>query len=236
VLVVGQQWGTASFWSGVAISLIVAGVLLWIRLPDHFDWKRKGKALGIFSVSFLSSVSAFVPLILLVGIFISASAGPHLHEYPAIFALLNLFIILMFNAAVLTFKPSSIQYIVLITMLLFFFLLPLQGFTYIPKRIMNAYQFGFIPASLALDDVGCMILRDHKILGESLPTEGKVSQTKTCWISDVTIHSRLGSTYYVQLNRSDNTPLCLTIPSQHVLSWSISKPKEGTAWPPKPCI
>jgi MFS family permease len=236
VLVVGQQWGTVSFWGGAAISLIVAGVLLWIRLPDHLDWKQKGKALGIFSVSFLSSVFAFVPLILLVGIFIGASTDPHLHDYAVVFALLSLFIILWFNAVVLTFKPSSLQYIVVMAMLIFLFLLPLQGFTYIPKRVMNAYQFGFIPASLVLDDVGCMILRGHMSLGEPLPPEDKVSQTKTCWISDVTIHSRLGSIYYVQMNRSDNTPVCLTIPNQHVLSWSIGKPKEGTIWPPKPCI
>jgi len=230
LLVVDEQYHACLIWgsllSGPSIALIAALIFLWKQ-------SQKWPALGNLGLSVFSSAFAFSPVILLVSVFIGASPALHADTIGGpqqiLLLVLTLIYILVFNAALVSSRQSSaIEYILLAAFITILILVMLQNITYIPKRVMNAYQFGYIPASLVITDVGCMIVDNHNI--PTLPNKN------TCQVSNVTIHSRLGSTYYVQVNGTDNTPVCLTIPSEHVLSWAISKPKKGVVWPSKLCF
>jgi hypothetical protein len=93
--------------------------------------------------------------------------------------------------------------------------------TFVPKLVMHIFKFGnFKTSSLVLDHAGCTIARDHGL-----------QEGSDCNFSDVIIHSRLGSTYYVE---KDGTSVCFTVPAKEVLSWSIAdkqSPEDG----PKGC-
>jgi len=230
---VEKEWHTYFILGGLFISSSTALILAFISLRDQ---SQKWRASALLGVSILSSIWSIFPAVQLTFIFIQAA--PNLHTdtlgntLQILIIISSLLIILSFNAVLVGSRgirrPSILEYIVITAGVTIFFLLTLESTTYIPKRVMNLYQFGFIPASLVLTEVGCTIVGNHNI-----PT---LPHMNTCRVSDVTIHSRLGSTYYVQVNSKDNTSVCLTIPREHVLSWAISKPKTGTVWPPKPCL
>ena len=91
----------------------------------------------------------------------------------------------------------------------------LAGVTFIPNAIMRIYKFGhFVAASLVLTEKACVIASNHGL-----------SETRPCHFSDVRIHSRLGSTYYIE-GRKDEEPVCFTIPSSEVLSWTFNGNKQ----------
>jgi hypothetical protein len=233
LFLVEKEWHTYVFWGGFLISSIVALIVAFVFLRNQ---SQKWQALGLLGISVLVSALTISPMILILNIVIGTAPNLRIDTIgttPQVIIFISAVgFILAFNAALVGSRgrrrPSILEYIAFTAVSTFFLLIMLQATTYIPKRVMNLYQFGYIPASLVLTDVGCMILDSHNIPASL--------HKNTCRVSDVTIYSRLGSTYYVQVNGSDNTPVCLTIPSQHVLSWAISKPKKETVWPPKPCI
>jgi hypothetical protein len=108
----------------------------------------------------------------------------------------------------------------------------LGAWTVIPKGIMHIYKFGFLhDASLILDDEGCAIIRGHGV--QKKLEELKPQEDKRCRVSGVTIHSRLGSTYYVEVEGDDSSTRFI-IPAERVLSWAIIEPKKpGTAKAPE---
>jgi hypothetical protein len=233
---VEEQWRTYWVLGGFLISLIIALTVAFVFLRNQ---SQKWRALGFLAISIISSVGTLFPALQLVFIFIAMAPGLRVDTVDTIGNILQIltimaavFIILSFNAGLVgsrgVRRSSILEYIAITALVTVFLLMMLESTTYIPKRVMNIYQFGFIPASLVLTDVGCMIVDNHSI--PALPDRN------TCRVSNVMIYSRLGSTYYVQVNGHDNTPVCLTIPREHVLSWAISKSKKGTVWPPKPCI
>jgi hypothetical protein len=77
----------------------------------------------------------------------------------------------------------------------------MQALTLIPNHVMNIYKFGNIPhASLVLDEMGCTIANNHRLLVRPYPPDFITQTTpnpKTCLLSSVTIRSRLGNTYYL---------------------------------------
>jgi hypothetical protein len=90
---------------------------------------------------------------------------------------------------------------------------------FIPKAVMYIYKFGsFAHTSLVLDEDGCAIVQLHE-----LPSVRTSSQQNRCILADVTILSRIGTMYYVEDNRSKDTSVRFTIPTQHVLSWTVTK-------------
>ena len=78
-------------------------------------------------------------------------------------------------------------------------LVSMQAFTLIPNTVMYIYKFGNIPyASLVLDEMGCTIANNHRLLVRPYPPDFATQTTpnpKTCLLSSVTIRSRLGNTY-----------------------------------------
>ena len=113
--------------------------------------------------------------------------------------------------------------------LLFFIFLIFNLLTLIPNRVMSIYKFGNLPdASLVFDEIGCSIVQQHGMkVTPYTPnsTTAFPSTPKTCSLSKVTIHSRLGSTYYLQASRNDNTSVSFTIPAQNILSWAVNSGK-----------
>jgi len=93
------------------------------------------------------------------------------------------------------------------------------GVDFIPKGVMYVYKFGsFAHTSLVLDEDGCAIVQLHQ-----LPSMRTSSQSSRCILADVSILSRLGTLYYVEDHMNKDTSVRFTIPTQHVLSWTVTK-------------
>ena len=112
-----------------------------------------------------------------------------------------------------------------LSVILFF----MQALTLIPNYVMNTYKFGNIPnTSLVLDEMGCMIAKNHSLIVKSYTpdfTPPTTSNPKTCLLSSVMIRSRLGNTYYLKASHNNSPSVHFTIPGQNVLSWSVNEPK-----------
>jgi hypothetical protein len=96
--------------------------------------------------------------------------------------------------------------------------------TFIANSVMSIYKFGLLNnVSLVLDEIGCNIVQHYQV------EEGSASASqKGCSLSNVVIHSRLGTTYYIEVSRDGKTPVRFTIPTQHVLSWATHQAKKPT--------
>ena len=107
--------------------------------------------------------------------------------------------------------------------------------TFIPDYVMNTYKFGnFTNAFLVLNEIGCAIVK-HRGLEvtpytpdpktDPPPKDPKTDPPpKICSLQNVTIHSRLGNTYYLQVSH-----MRFTIPTQNVLSWTVNEVKKGVS-------
>jgi hypothetical protein len=121
-------------------------------------------------------------------------------------------------------RATASQYHFFIGAFLGWILIVLNLQTAIPNLVMYIYKFGRLTnASLVLNEVGCNIVQQYGL--QEKPTS---PDQKTCTLPNVVIHSRLGTTYYVQVSRNGNTPVCFTIPTESVLSWSVNAPKKPT--------
>lgn len=120
----------------------------------------------------------------------------------------------------------------------------------IPQIIVKKFKFGNIDARLVLDEQGCAIAKSYNLNPEisvfrsssiSNSTIGATTKTtsitndksvgiETCLISNIKIKSKIGKEFYLQasgvpeqngnqISESDITNF--SIPSEHVLSWSI---------------
>src|SRR5262249_16707112 len=96
-------------------------------------------------------------------------------------------------------------------------LLIMRAIPIIPNYVMNVYKFGNIPnASLVLDEMGCTIAENHRLIVRSYTpviTTQTTSNPKACFLSSVMIRSRLGTTYYLEASHNNNPPVSFTIPA-----------------------
>jgi hypothetical protein len=74
-----------------------------------------------------------------------------------------------------------------------------------------------------VDEKGCEILKELELIPNS------VDDQKPCHLENIKILSRLGRSFYLKKTRQNMSPLCFTIPSEHVLSWSIVPDKQKKA-------
>lgn len=91
----------------------------------------------------------------------------------------------------------------------------------IPEVVMGKYKFGnFETRRLLVNKEGCAILENLELI----PRPAK--DQKTCHLKNIKILSRLGHSFYIEITETTHQciPLRFTIPSKHVLSWSISVP------------
>src|SRR6266540_3087776 len=223
---IGWWWNALG---GVGVGLIVSeGVVVWRLLGKLADLDRKqwGETIGFFCTSVFGSSLTFLLLsVLVVRPFIAASYSDMPTTLVIVMLTLAPFLIVFVDATI-ALELSGINYrrllgtIALVMSVLYLSVL-LGIWTVIPNGIMYVYKFGRLrAASLILDDVGCAIVRDREVPEKPV----MLKKDETCQMSCVTIHSRLGSTYYVQVDRPDHPAMCFTIPTQHVLSWAIERP------------
>jgi hypothetical protein len=134
-------------------------------------------------------------------------------------------IIFLMNASFVANSPSDWRWSVSLVCFLGLSVIILWP-TLIPNGVMGVYKFGhFVAASLALDEKGCAIAQDY----------GLPARPPRCHLAEVLIHSRLGSTYYVEVRRDDGTSVCFTLPAKEVLSWSVADKQWTDASWPKGC-
>ena len=94
----------------------------------------------------------------------------------------------------------------------------------IPKIVMKKYKFGnFTAQRLLVDEKGCEILKGFNLIS------GSEIDQKTCSLENIKILSRVGRSFYLKKTRQNIPPLCFTIPSEQVLSWSIEPDKQKKA-------
>jgi hypothetical protein len=188
---------------------------------------------GNFYLAFFWSVLAFSPLpSVLVAFLPYAPDLVKLASAPSL--LLGAAMAMAAFNAILATSPHS-QYwrsivssclIVLSVFMLF------SAWTFIPNYVMNIYKFGnFANATLVLNETGCAIVEHHGVKATPSTPNGKADtnpKPRTCSLSKVSIYSRLGSTYYLEASRDENTSVCFTVSAQNVLSWAIDPPKMPT--------
>jgi hypothetical protein len=123
-----------------------------------------------------------------------------------------------------------VSFLVLVSIILLF--IRLGTFPFISKRVISIYKFGNIQnASLVLTEMGCAITQNHGLKVTPYTLDPKIAttpDTKTCSLSNVIIHSRLGNTYYLEISRSSGAAMHFTIPGQNVLSWAVDESKKAT--------
>jgi hypothetical protein len=228
--------GVVGWWSdpgGVAVGLLIGGGIpvrcLHRKLADHLDRKQRWVAIGSFSFSFFWSATFFLLCVVILTPSMASVLTPFIPaSYSDITAILFLvlltlavFLIACIDAAIVIMFFDSpdrrLLGIVALVVFLVVFLGLLGTLVHIPNTFMSVYKFGHLNnASLVLDEAGCTIAQYH---GLKLPT---IFKERTCRLDCVMIHSRLGSTYYVDAGRYNSTSASFTIPAQNVLSWGIA--------------
>jgi hypothetical protein len=228
LMVIGWQWwGKLSTNVGFPVSLIlilfITGWLLWRRLPDCLKRQDKWTAMYYLLSNTFFSMMLFCPLLGFVNVIVKSDQSYNTY-YPISLILIMCFL-LAYNTALVkaSFLPG-LKFFLFGTSTLIFLNLYIPFAPLVPKVSMSWFQFGNIRhASLILDDVGCNISRSH-----GLSVEKHVPDPKTCMLPDVMILSRLGTPYYIEAHPENATSKRFTIPSQHVLSWSIRDLKGST--------
>ena len=179
-----------------------------------------------------------VPLFFVV---ITIEKNPSMYTHPTSLALGIMVFIWILNMLLVIVPLSPLQRAGLAAAALICVFSLLHGWTFIPSRLMRAFKFGNISnATLVLDETGCAIVRQH---GGDIKTD-TLTTPKTCALPNVTIRSRLGSTYYVEVTRPkgqevtrpegqvevirpEGQTVLFTIPGQDVLSWGCER-DQGT--------
>jgi hypothetical protein len=199
-----------------------------LRIRHEQEWK----AIWVFFKQFVGAVFLFCLAFLVVFIamqwaaFSDTTAAKALIDY-----ILVLFMIVLLDGLIATEWPDNtdrqslraIAFIILVSMCLFMISMLMSIHKAIPNQIMYQYKIGFLHnVSLILDDVGCAIVKSYGLQEKLKDIEGG-----TCRLSGVTIHSRLGTTYYVEVDGVP-PPMRFTIPTQRVLSWAVTQPKKSS--------
>jgi hypothetical protein len=212
--------------------------LLWSAHACECDNKQKWAMVGAFyGVGLIPSSMAFVSLIILAQSL--TSIDPYLREREVLRMFVNgsvLFGFLIANTGIATAKPFSfswarISYYIPLFIYIFLTFTFISGWDFIPKSFMYIYKFGNIrDTSLVLNESGCTIAKAHRLID---------SFDEICVLPHMIIHSRLGSTYYVEVDDKSSTPqtthpvnarnsMRFILPAANVLSWSVAVPKNPT--------
>jgi hypothetical protein len=184
---------------------------------------------GGFYFIFLMSIAPLVVPFLIMGVYLGKNPESTTKDLTVV---LSVGLLIWITNSLLVESFSISRYLALFATNLFFFFLLLGIGTLIPNRMISIYKFGNLPnASLVLDETGCSIVQHHGVKVTPYTPNSTTATTpspKTCSLSKVTIHSRLGSTYYLEAPHNENTSVHFTIPAQRVLSWAVDESKAVT--------
>jgi len=197
------------------------------------------KTVGGFYLGLIFSIFFFIPLFIIIYSIIRRDSDIN-HSLASVLTsiIFGSLCILSSNVILIKFLSKykndykAIAQCIIVGVASFFIMLVmLRALPCIPERVMNIYKFGnFSNAFLVFDEVGCSIAQHHGIKPTPLPpnpTMGNSSSPPkiTCSLPKVTIHSRLGSTFYLEAFLDEKTSVRFTIPGQNVLSWAVNESK-----------
>jgi hypothetical protein len=226
---IGEGWWSVlgGWFFGFLVSVIIVACRLPKKLPGCPDRKQKRNAIIVFCSKIFFDAIVY-PVIAVFVVLPSIRAAYPDRSDTLVIAVVVLLSIVFLNATI-AFKWSGItirQPIDIVAPIALFLLVftVLGAWTIVANGIMQGYKFGFLRnALLILNDEGCAIVRGHGV--QEKLKELDPQKDKRCLVSGVTIYSRLGSTYYVEVDGNDPSTR-FTIPAQHVSSWAIIDPKE----------
>ncbi len=92
----------------------------------------------------------------------------------------------------------------------------------VPKAVIANFHLGNFPAEhFLVDKQGCKIFKHYGLVSES-DENGKSDE---CMYKNITILSRLGREFRLEQEINKEETVIFNIPKQHVLSWSVTKPR-----------
>lgn len=191
----------------------------------------KWKAVGVFCTGFIGVFGMVLIWILIVIGLMGQTQAPR--KYPILTAIGAVTFILVSNTMLVAKRSFSIgNFLILALATMFLLFIQLNTWTFIPKRVMSIYRFGNVQnASVVLNETGCVIAQHHGLKVAPYTPDPKIAtpvSQKTCSLSNVIIHSRLGNTYYLEISRGNDAAMHFTMPGQNVLSWAIDESKKAT--------
>jgi hypothetical protein len=202
--------------------------------PSRSEKATVGGKAGAFFSSYaglcMSEFAFSIALLLLAALL---AAEPHANGVGKVLSAFvpAAFLVLSCNVALISLPARHVPGLAAVIL---FVVLSYTGYwSRIPDRVMRIYKFGDVRnATLVLDETGCAILAQHGLTASKTNTENP-TVPKTCPLPNVTIKSRLGTTYYVEIDRSEKgsspkgKPLLFTIPATDVLSWACESDENG---------
>ena len=199
---------SASGWAFIIAAVVVTALATLLYYVHTEEWKR---AADMTLRALMASVFSFVALWVILQFNFSK---PEIVKLCIVVIGFNVFVVIAPHSS--GERKSGMLWLNVTLFTVFIVVLLFQiGPTFIPRAVMRIYKFGhFQAASLVLTEKACEIGTNHGL-----------SETRPCHFSDVRIHSRLGSTYYIE-GRTDDEPVCFTIPSSEVLSWTFNGNKQ----------
>lgn len=235
LLYIKIDWWAWSKWVGSTLligSLVtpLPVILIWNKwlctpagIPKH--WAMVGN----FYRGFLYSAFVFFPLpVMLLG-FLPYALVSGTHTSAPVLLLVAATVIAELNAMLATSPRSDWQPVTVSCSILFLAFMFFSPWKFISNSVMNIYKFGNLAnATIVLNETGCAIVEHHGVKATPSSPSPKTdtnAKPQTCSLSKVSIYSRLGSTYYLEASRNENTSVCFTISAQNVLSWAIDPPK-----------
>jgi hypothetical protein len=229
------DWWAWSKWVGGTLligSLIMPlpVILIWEKwLCNPTGIPKLWAIVGNFYWGFLYSAAVFFPLPYVLLGFLPYAPDLVTFASAPVLLLGAAIVIALFNAILATSPYSAWQSIVVSCSILVYVIMFFNAWPFIPNYVMNIYKFGNLAnATLVLNETGCAIVEHHGVKATPSTPSPKTdtnAQPQTCSLSKVSIYSRLGSTYYLEASRNENTSVCFTISAQNVLSWAIDPPK-----------
>jgi hypothetical protein len=195
------------------------------------DWKQKGRAVRFFFKACIYCAVPLLSLYIFVMILEGNRASGLYQRHPVLLTVeataLMLAILVWNMAAIRAPTFTAVAQIAAVLMIGLFFLL--QLWTSIPSGVVRILRFGDFKANLVLDETGCAIAREDHLIPATEKNKATGATPKTCSLPDVTILSRLGTSYYLRYHTTadKDSPapkaeqVCFTIPGHDVLSWTV---------------
>ena len=218
-----KWWGIAPLAVGLFMPSIV--IIFLKKMPGNIPCILRWTVARTLLWRFLLSALAFFLLFSLV--YLPFRVALALDTNALIFLLVFSVFVVVLNVFMSTvpIQPGWQRRSLIILPLLFIWII--TSYDWLPNLVIRHYKFGNLPnASLVLNEMGCVIAQQQgaKII-PYIPDfkTNPSSNSITCSLPSVTIHSRLGNTYYLEVSH-----IRFTIPGQNVLSWAVNKSPKAT--------
>lgn len=218
--------GVVAFFAKLWSLLILVPVLIGSYFVAKKELGVAGLGLAV-SLAFVwiaglvSAFFAFFPFFLIYKLASAAEFQDQFNQWVVVSGVAV--VVVLINLAAVA-KPKDVKslawFLGLGAVALFVTLSHLGQYHVIPSRVVQLYKFGNIPsADVVIDIESCEVF-------DALDVRYQVS-VSMCVISDVTILSRLGRNYYMEMSSEGGRTLRVAIPSDEVMAWSLIQTDES---------